>query len=69
MGHGAARYRSALRGAQPCRVMTHHTKSLFSWIVTVQLEKLMMIQITQSASGSGIAALQDFWDFCKLWRV
>ena len=29
MGDGAARRRSALRGAQPCRVMTHHNKSCF----------------------------------------
>ena len=29
MGGGAARHGTALRGAQPCRVMTHHNKSCF----------------------------------------
>ena len=28
MGNGAARHRSALCGTKPCRVMTHHNKSL-----------------------------------------
>ena len=28
MGDGAARHRSALCGTEPCRVMTHHNKSL-----------------------------------------
>ena len=37
MGDDAARQRSALRGVEPCRVMTHHNKSLLFRLINWEI--------------------------------